>query len=114
MGLLSVRADLTYQQSLNKHFQHSTRYDIYWPSLAHLGEQAVLNSEIHWIGNANDAEVFGYQERYAEYRYKPSMITGLMNSHVGGTSLDTWHLSQEFSGQPSLGQTFIEEDVQRS
>lgn len=112
MGLVSVRADLTYQQGLHRFFRKSTRYDIYWPSLAHLGEQEILNSEIYCQGAAggtDDDGVFGYQERYAEYRYMPSRISGLFQS-AATSSLDPWHLSQEFSSLPTLGQTFIEED----
>lgn len=109
IGLVNVRADLTYQQGLNRMFSRSTRYDFYWPALAHLGEQAVLNKEIYADGSANDEDVFGYQERYAEYRYKPSQITGKFRSTAAGT-LDIWHLSQEFGSLPVLGQTFIEED----
>jgi hypothetical protein len=109
MGIMSVRADLTYQQGLRREFRKSTRYDIYWPSLAHLGEQEILNSEIYCDGTANDDLVFGYQERYAEYRYKPSQISGLFQSATTG-SLDSWHLSQEFASLPTLGQSFIEED----
>jgi hypothetical protein len=109
MGLLSVRADITYQQGLNRLFSHSTRYDKYWPSLAHLGEQAILNKEIYCQGTTADDDVFGYQERYAEYRYKPSMITGLFQSDVTA-SLDAWHLSQDFASLPTLGQTFIEDN----
>jgi hypothetical protein len=109
MGIMSVRADLTYQQGLRRELRKSTRYDIYWPSLAHLGEQEILNSEIYCDGSANDDLVFGYQERYAEYRYKPSQISGLFQSAAVG-SLDAWHLSQEFASLPTLGQSFIEED----
>ena len=109
IGFISIRSDLTYQQGLNRHFSHSTRYDIYWPSLAHLGEQSILNKEIFADGSANDDLVFGYQERYAEYRYMPSRISGLFQS-AATASLDAWHLSQEFASLPTLGQTFIEED----
>jgi hypothetical protein len=109
MGIMSVRADLTYQQGLHRDFSKSTRYDIYWPSLAHLGEQEILNKEIYCDGSANDDLVFGYQERYAEYRYKPSRISGVLQS-AATSSLDAWHLSQEFSSLPTLGQTFIEEN----
>jgi hypothetical protein len=109
MGIMSVRADLTYQQGLRRELSKSTRYDVYWPSLAYLGEQAILNKEIYCQnGIAADDEVFGYQERYAEYRYKPSQISGDFHSSAA-TSLDPWHLSQEFSSLPTLGQTFIEE-----
>jgi hypothetical protein len=109
MGLISVRMDLTYQEGLNRHFSHSTRYDIYWPSLAHLGEQAILNKEIYCDGSANDDLVFGYIPRYDEYRYKPSQISGLFQNAASG-SLEAWHLSQHFGSLPSLNQTFIEED----
>ena len=112
MGIASVRADLTYQQGLNRMWSRKTRYDFYWPALAHIGEQAVLNKEIYMQPQAtNGAEnegVFGYQERWAEYRYKPSMITGKLRSNVAA-SLDAWHLSQEFGSLPGLNQTFIEE-----
>lgn len=110
IGLASARADLTYQQGVERMWWRTTRYDYYWPSLAHLGEQAVNTREIYVTGTATDDEVFGYQERYAEYRYKPSRITGLFASE-NGASLDVWHLSQEFASQPFLNQTFIEEDV---
>jgi hypothetical protein len=109
MGLISVRMDLTYQEGLNRHFSHSTRYDIYWPSLAHLGEQAILNKEIYCDGSANDDLVFGYIPRYDEYRYKPSQISGLFQN-AATSSLEAWHLSQHFGSLPSLNQTFIEED----
>lgn len=109
IGLACVRADLTYQQGLNRMWSRQDRYDFYWPALAHLGEQAVLNKEIYAQGTPADDEVFGYQERYAEYRYKPSLITGAFRSNAA-TSLDTWHLSQEFGSLPVLGKTFIEEN----
>ena len=90
-------------------FSRSTRWDYYWPALAHIGEQTILNKEIYADGSANDDLVFGYQERFAEYRYKPSMITGqFRSSHA--TSLDLWHLSQDFSALPVLNASFIEED----
>lgn len=109
IGLVCVRADLTYQQGLNRMFSRSTRYDYYWPALSHIGEQAVLSKEIYADGSANDEDVFGYQERYAEYRYKPSQITGALRSSAA-TPLDSWHLSQEFGSRPTLGATFIQED----
>jgi hypothetical protein len=109
MGIASVRADLTYQQGLNRMFSRSTRYDFYWPALAHIGEQSVLNKEIYLDGSSNDEDVFGYQERWAEYRYKPSLITGKLRSNDTLT-LDAWHLSQEFGSLPALNQTFIEEN----
>lgn len=121
IGLVNVRADLTYQQGLNRMFSRLTRFDHYWPALAHLGEQEVLTQEIFASDPATDTgatgtpdneRVFGYQERWAEYRYKPSLITGAMRSSAG-TPLDAWHLSQEFSGGanlPTLSETFIEEN----
>ena len=112
IGLASVRADLTYQQGLDRKFSRQTRFDFYWPTLAHLGEQAILNKEIYAQGSANpteDEEVFGYQERYAEYRYFPSHITGLFRSNATA-SLDTWHLSQEFGSLPALNASFIEDN----
>lgn len=109
MGIASVRADLTYQQGINKMFLRDTRYDFYWPALAHIGEQSILNKELYWQGTSADDDVFGYQERYAEYRYKPSIITGKMRSDATGT-LDAWHLAQDFGSLPVLGQTFIEEN----
>ena len=109
IGLVSARADLTYQQGIPREFSKSTRYDIYWPSLAHLGEQSVLNKEIFYNNDSNDDLVFGYQERYAEYRYKPSQISGAFRS-TAATPLDAWHLSQEFTTLPTLGDTFITEN----
>jgi len=112
IGFVSVRADLNYQQGLERCFSRSTRWDFYLPALAHLGEQAVLNKEIFAQGTDDlvaDAAVFGYQERWAEYRYKPSLITGAFRS-TGLTPLDTWHLAQEFTALPTLGETFIEDN----
>ena len=113
IGLVCVRADLTYQQGLNRMFSRSTRYDFYWPSLSTIGEQSVLNKEIYAQGTSADDDVFGYQERYAEYRYKPSLITGKMRSDVGAhnTSLDAWHLSEQFASLPALNSTFIESNT---
>lgn len=107
IGILSARADLTYQQGLNKLWQRSTRYDFFWPKLQQLGEQTVLNNEIYADGSANDTLVFGYQERYAEYRYRPSEIRGQFRSTYS-TPLDMWHLAQKFTSLPALNQTFIE------
>jgi len=106
IGIAHVRADLTYQQGLRRHWSRSTRYDYYFPAFATLGEQAVLNKEIYCRGDANDALTFGYQERWAEYRYNPSEITGLMRSTSSGT-IDTWHLAQKFTSLPTLNSTFI-------
>jgi hypothetical protein len=108
IGLVNVRADLTYQQGLNRLWLRRGRYDFYWPALSHLGEQSILNKEIYTQGTADDEKVFGYIPRYDEYRYKPSVITGLFRSTDPG-SLDVWHLSQEFSALPVLGTEFIED-----
>jgi hypothetical protein len=108
IGLVSVRADLTYQQGLPRMWSRSTRYDFYFPAFATLGEQAILNKEIYARGNSADNDVFGYQERWAEYRYKPSMITGLFRSTTAGT-LDAWHLAQKFTSLPTLNNTFIQD-----
>lgn len=109
IGLMSVRADLTYQQGINRMWSRQSRFDFYWPALAHLGEQAVLNKEIFAQGTDEDNQVFGYQERYAEYRYKPSLITGKLRSSDPET-LDVWHLSQKFTTLPKLNSDFIEEN----
>jgi len=109
LGLVSVRADLNYQQGLNRMFSRSTRFDFYWPALAHIGEQTILNKEIMIQNLAADDLVFGYQERFAEYRYKPSMVTGDFRSNVT-TPLDTWHLAQDFAALPVLNASFIVEN----
>jgi hypothetical protein len=108
IGLVAVRADLTYQQGLHKMWSRQTRYDFYFPAFAHLGEQAILNKEIYATGTATDEGVFGYQERWAEYRHKPSQISGLFKSTTAGT-LDGWHLAQNFVSLPTLNNTFIED-----
>lgn len=109
IGLASIRADLSYQQGLPRMFSRSTRFDYFWPALAHIGEQAVLSKEIYADGTSNDETVFGYQERYGEYRYGHSAITGQFRSSFA-QSLDTWHLSQEFANRPVLGAQFIVDD----
>jgi len=108
IGVISVRADLTYQQGLRRHWSRSTRYDYYFPAFAMLGEQAVLNKEIYVTGGSSDANVFGYQERWAEYRYNPSEITGLFRSTAAGT-IDPWHYAQRFTSLPTLNSTFIQD-----
>jgi len=112
IGLICVRADLTYSQGLNRQWSRATRYDFYWPALAQIGEQTILNKEL-WVtpadtGTINNA-TFAYQERYAEYRYKPSQITGIMRPDAAGT-LAAWHLSQDFATLPVLDATFIVEN----
>lgn len=109
IGLINIRADLSYQQGLNRMWSRQGRFDFYWPVLAHLGEQTILNKEIYAQGTAADDEVFGYQERYAEYRYYPSQITGKLRSTYA-QSLDIWHLSQKFDNLPTLSSQFIEDN----
>jgi hypothetical protein len=107
IGMVSVRTDLTYQQGLNRMFSRETIYDYYWPTLSTIGEQAVKNKEIYAQGTAADETTFGYQERYAEYRYKPSSVTGLFRSNATGT-LESWHYAQEYASLPLLGDSWIQ------
>mgnify|MGYP000712073890 CR=1 FL=1 len=113
IGLACVRADLTYQEGIDRWHSYQTRYDMYWPTLAHLGEMAVLNKEIYidaaTIGAGTEDDVFGYQERFADLRYKKSSITGKMRSNDAAT-LDAWHLGVEFGSTPTLDDTFIQEN----
>jgi len=109
LGVVSVRADLTYQQGLNRMWSRRARFDFYWPALSHIGEQSIPRKEIYATGTANDEIIFGYQERYAEYRYKPSNISSIFRSSAP-QSLDAWHLSQEFATPPVLGDEFIVEN----
>lgn len=108
IGIVCVRTDLTYQQGLHKKWSRSTRYDYYFPAFAHLGEQAVLNKEIYCDGSASDANVFGYQERWGEYRFGQNRISGLFKSTSAGT-IDPWHFAQRFTSLPTLNSTFIQE-----
>ena len=117
IGILSVRADLTYQQGLHRMWSRRDRFDYYWPALAHIGEQSVLQKEIYLQPDAQDTdtdgtpdndEVFGYQDRWAEYRHLKSLVTGKFNSNHG-TPLDMWHLAQDFASAPTLSDTFIKE-----
>jgi len=108
IGLVCITADLTYQQGINRMWSRRGRFDFYWPALSHIGEQAVLSQEIYADGTPADSTVFGYQERFAEYRYKPSLITGQLRSSFP-QSLDTWHLAQDFAGRPLLNDAFISE-----
>jgi len=108
IGLINCRADLTYQNQINRMWSRETRYDHYYPALSRLGEQAVLNKEIFYQGTEEDEEVFGYQEIYAEMRYKPSLVTNQMRSE-SATTLDSWHLAQDFLNLPTLSAEFIQE-----
>ena len=110
IGLMSARADVTYQQGLHKMWTRSTRYDFFWPKLQELGEQAILNQEIYLQGAADDLNVFGYQERFAEYRYKPSEIRGQFRSNYAQT-LDVWHLAEKFASLPGLNDAFIQSNT---
>ena len=106
MALCSARADVTYQQGLNKMWSRSDRFTFYWPKLQQLGEQVVYKGELLTKGTSYDTEVFGYQERHAEYRYRPSEIHGKFRSQYA-TSIDQWHMAEELSGSPALNSTFI-------
>jgi len=109
IGLINVKSELSYSQGMPRHFRRLTRYDFYWPSLDGLGEQEILRSEIYAIGTpALDDTVFGYQERWHEYRTRTSEVTGYFRPKIA-SNIDEWHLSQEFSAAPTLGQTFIED-----
>ena len=122
LSLVNVRSDLTYQRGLWREWDYKTREEFYWPQFAHLGEQGIKNKEIFAQG-ANvtdengviDEQIFGYQERYAECRYAPSLITGKMRSKVKDDdtwqSLDNWHLAQDFAELPVLNNSFIEENI---
>lgn len=111
IGIMSVRADLTYSQGLHRMWSRSTKYDFFNPFLQNIGDQAVLTQEIflHDNNNTNDSVIFGYQERFSEYMYAPSLITGKLRPAYSAP-LDMWHLSQEFSSAPTLSQDFIEEN----
>lgn len=118
IGLVNFRADITYQQGINRLWSPRRREELYWPTFAHLGEQAILNKEIYYSGdglvsiddvNPDNESVFGYQERHAEYRYYPSQITGKLRSS-DPQSLDVWHLAQYFENRPALNSEFIEEN----
>ena len=110
IGLVNLRGDITYSQGIERYWSKRTRYDFYYPVLSQIGEQAVLNKEIFYNNDANDDLVFGYQERYAEMRYKPSRLTGLFAVDATN-SLSSWHLSEDFSSLPTLGSTFIESNT---
>lgn len=107
MVLVNVRADLTYQQYINRMWLRQTRSEFYEPLMAHLGEQAVSRVEVKFEGDSSDDLVWGYQERWAEYRYKQSLITGLFRSNHP-QSLDAWHLALDLTN-PQLNAAFIED-----
>ena len=106
IGLVQGRGEVTYQQGLHRMWTRSERFDFFWPKLQEIGEQTILKRELYCDGSATDDDVFGYQERYAEYRYRPSEIRGQFRSTYA-SSLDVWHLAEEFASVPSLNSTFI-------
>ncbi|QRV61617.1 VP1 [Gokushovirinae sp.] len=108
MGLAVVRTDQTYQQGIERMWSRKGRYDYYWPVLANIGEQAILNKEIYAQGNKKDEEAFGYQEAWADYRYKPSKVTGLFRSNAQ-QSLDSWHYAQDYDALPTLSTAWMEQ-----
>lgn len=111
IGLMSIRSELSYQQGLHKMWTRLTRYDFYWPTLAGLSEQAILNGEIFTTGDSDiDTLIWGYQERWQEYRTRVSEVTGIMRSTAANT-IDQWHLAQEFGPTtPALNAAFIEDN----
>ncbi len=109
IGVMVARYDHTYQQGIERHWSRKTRFDYYWPVFANIGEQAVLNKEIYAQGTPKDNEVFGYQEAWSDYRYKPNRVTGEMRS-VYQQSLDVWHLADDYNSLPSLSDSWIRED----
>ena len=110
IGLMNLRGDITYSQGVERYWHKDTRYDFYYPVLAQIGEQSVLNQEIFAQGTGDDTNVFGYQERYAEYRYKPSQLTSKFRVDATG-SLSAWHLSEDFASLPTLGDSFIQSNT---
>lgn len=119
LGLANIRGTISYQYGIPRMFSRRTKYDFYWPEFANLGEQAVLNKEIFAQGNSQDDGVFGYQERWAEYRYHPNMITSFFRSNATATvdgqqvpqSLNYWHLAQTFANLPRLNEEFIQSNT---
>lgn len=110
LGLCSIRADLSYQQGIARKWSRSSKYDIFWPPLSHIGEQAILNKELFAQGTSDDDEPFGYQERWSEYKFGENRISGQLRSAYS-QSLDFWHLSQNFAALPTLNSDFISESV---
>ena len=110
LGLANVRGDITYSQGAERYWYKQTRYDFYYPVLSQIGEQSIPNKELFYQNTADDDLIFGYQERYAEYRYKPSRLTGLFAVDAVGT-LSSWHLSEDFATLPTLGSNFIQSNT---
>lgn len=111
LGLAAIRVDHSYQQGLSRLWTRSTRFSYYDPMLANLGEQAVLNQEIYAQGKAKDEEVFGYQEAWADYRYRTNMVTSEMRSTYAQT-LDAWHYADKYDALPTLSSSWIKEGTE--
>lgn len=111
IGLAAIRVDHSYQQGLSRLWTRSTRFSYYDPMLACLGEQAVLNQEIYAQGNTKDEEIFGYQEAWADYRYRTNQITGEMRSTYAQT-LDAWHYADKYTKLPTLSSSWIQEGTE--
>lgn len=109
IGLMVARYDHTYQQGIERFWSRKTKFDYYWPVFANIGEQAVKNKEIYAQGTAADDEVFGYQEAWADYRYKPSRVSGEMRS-TATAPLDSWHFADKYTQLPVLSDEWIRED----
>lgn len=109
VGVMVARYRHTYQQGLERFWNRHTRLDFYWPVFANIGEQAILNKEIYAQGNDEDEEVFGYQEAWADYRYKPDRVSAEMRSAYA-QSLDVWHLADDYDKLPALSDSWIRED----
>ena len=109
IGVMVARYDHTYQQGLERFWSRRDRFDFYWPVFANIGEQAILNKEIYATGQDSDSEVFGYQEAWADYRYKPSRVSGEMRSNAK-TPLDSWHLADDYDALPTLSDSWIREE----
>lgn len=109
IGVMCARYDHTYQQGIERFWSRKSRFDYYWPVFANIGEQPVLNKEIFADGSAADDEVFGYQEAWADYRYKPNRVCGEMRSNITN-SLDVWHFADNYKTRPALSDSWIRED----
>lgn len=110
LGVMCIRTDRSYQQGLNRIWSRKKRFDFYLPAFAHIGEQPIYNKELYWSGNKDqNEEVFGYQEAWADYRYKPSMVSGYFRSNAPGGSLDSWHYADDYSSMPYLNKDWIVE-----
>lgn len=113
-GLMCIRTDRSYQQGLNRMWSRKKRFDFYLPAFAHIGEQPVYNKEIYWqrkstVGTDENEEVFGYQEAWADYRYKPSTVSGYFRSNAPNGSLDSWHYADDYDSLPMLSNDWIVE-----